>query len=63
MKRLFLASITMVLSSCSTLPPIVLSGRYTLPGGKGVVSFYVPLPTGPVGEHDASLFPDITNQK
>jgi len=61
MKRFLLASTLLALSSCTTLPPVVLSGSYTLPGGKGVISFQVPLPDGPVGAQDASLFP--TNQK
>lgn len=63
MKRFLLASVFLALSSCTALPPVVLSGSYTLPGGKGVISFHVPLPDGPVGEHDASLFPSALNQK
>lgn len=61
MKRFLLASAILALSSCTALPPVVLSGSYALPGGKGVISFQLPLPSGPVGEQDASLFP--TNQK
>lgn len=60
MKRFLLASTLLALSSCTTLPPVVLSGSYTLPGGKGVVSFHIPfepaLPSTP-GSDDASLFP------
>lgn len=60
MRHVFLASAILALSSCTSFPPVVLSGSYTLPGGKGVVSFHIPfepaLPSTP-GSDEASLFP------
>jgi hypothetical protein len=66
MKHLLLASIIPMLSSCMSLHPIVLSGRYTLPGGKGVIAISIPLrPALPQPQQSqepkAELFP--VNQK
>jgi hypothetical protein len=63
--RVVLAAIAFGLTSCVSTVPIVLSGTYTLPGGKGIVQLSIPLSRAPLpiepGPAEATLFP--TNQK
>ena len=63
--RVVLAAISIGLTSCVSTVPIVLSGSYTLPGGKGIVQLSIPLSRAPLpteqGPAESTLFP--TNQK
>jgi hypothetical protein len=63
--RFALAATILGLTGCVSTVPIVLSGTYTLPGGKGIVQIQIPLSRAPLPTEpapaEATLFP--TNQK
>ncbi len=63
--RVVLAAISIGLTSCVSTVPIVLSGTYELPGGKGIVQIQIPLSRAPLptepGPAESTLFP--TSQK
>jgi hypothetical protein len=63
--RFALAALSLGLTSCVSTVPIVLSGSYTLPGGKGIVQLSIPLSRAPLpiepGLAESTLFP--TSQK
>jgi hypothetical protein len=60
-----LVAISFGLTSCVSTVPIVLSGSYVLPGGKGIVQISIPLSRAPLpiepAPAEATLFP--TSQK
>jgi hypothetical protein len=41
--RFALAALSLGLTGCVSTVPIVLSGSYTLPGGKGIVQIAIPI--------------------
>jgi hypothetical protein len=45
--RLALAALSLGLTGCVSTVPIVLSGTYTLPGGKGIVQIQIPFSRQP----------------
>ena len=64
--KLALAIIALCIPGCITVPPITVTGSYMLPGGKGVVSFNVPLyqriplpQPQQEQEPEAELFPEV----
>ena len=63
--RFALVALSLGLTSCVSTVPIVLSGTYQLPGGKGIVQLSIPLSRAPLpiepGPAESTLFP--TNQK
>ena len=59
--RFALAATILGLTGCVSTVPIVLSGTYELPGGKGIVQISIPLSRAPLptepGPVEATLFP------
>jgi hypothetical protein len=58
MKTAILLAVTAFIPSCITMPPVQLSAKYLLPGGKGVIEISTDLPRWtPDPQPDSILFP------